>query len=147
MRRWTNSLVAVVLFVWSVSGTLLVPIQAQCKSDMVVMEHHAATMSHDCCQKKAHCTAAETETPECPMHRPAPVKQCDDSHACCAWMQREDQHQISVMQERSPNQEPVVLSSGSVLLPSTTEHFPLICLRDGARYERPVFDFKSDFRI
>lgn len=152
--RW---LMAVVITLWAVAGAAALPEMPtmQCR-DMAQqsgcdrMQHDSAGQvpsQHECCNKKAQPVHAKM--PCCPDQQGTMPRSCGMSEvACCAVTGREETRSTAKPEKTHGDEAPTLQLANSRSRPS----LPMFDRRDrhlcdGLRFEKPVFDLKTDLRI
>ncbi len=113
------------------------------------MPHHATTGNHSCCQKKPKAKRIAMTMPCCPVQQGPMPNSCGSSAAeCCAVTTRDDSERRTAKPERSTRgEQPAQIASRSSVELQSPGRQKISELTEGTRYERPVFDLKTDLRI
>jgi len=154
-RRAGHLVVATIVLIWAAMATPMVPLMAvECghaKQKPVCHDTQSSPENnHACCPKKAKSESTPPPMPGCPMHEGLPPSSCMDSTlSCCALEERESITRRTVKPEKKSTDETVaaqvvVANASHSLSPRPGLEWQL---RDGLRYEKPVLESKTDFRI
>ncbi len=161
LARWARTVshtgLASLVFLWAVTGAMLLPAPAaaQCRTKMLKSACHGAMQhgemnEHACCNRKPQPPPSEKKMPCCPMHEGMLPTPCGGAVAsCCPDASSEETNRRSARTEKnkSDDQHPEqrTLAAANAIRPPSLPRNPY--LRDGTRYERPVFELKTDLRI
>ena len=156
--RW---LMATVVALWTIAGSWAMPLaSAECAAmaqnsgcergaHHAAMPHHSKNPSpnHDCCKKKPKPVRAKM--PCCPEQPGSMPRTCGMSEvACCAVTSREDARRTA-KPERAMDRKTQAIRQTKTLAESSPGVLDWCDrnLRDGLRYERPIFELKTDLRV
>ena len=154
---------------WAVTGISAMPLMSAAECAEMAQgascdrsQHHAAmphhttkqnpTSQHDCCKKKTKTKPAPTQSsmPGCPMHEGLLPRTCGMAEVtCCALVGREETARRTAKPEKSKGSDsPDLLMAKAQpgLMPEMFDRRDRH-LEGKLRYERPVFDLKTDMRI
>lgn len=114
------------------------------------MPHHSKLPSpHECCKRKSKPkTTHASMVPCCPPQEGTLPRTCGMAEvSCCAIVGRDETRRTAKPEKTSRDQKPVLVEAeyqtrSAPVLERRDRH-----LRDGLRYEKPVFDLKTDLRI
>ena len=152
---------------WAVTGTTAMPLMSAAECHDMAMgsgcdrmphaatPHHSSKQNsapqHECCKKKAKGKPGPVKAsmPGCPMDEGQMPRTCGMAEvSCCAVMGREEVRRSAKPENSRETDAPALLLTKARPGPSTAsfDHRDRH-LSDGLRYEKPVFDLKTDLRI
>jgi hypothetical protein len=159
---------AAIIALWAVSGAAAAPLMsaAECRDigmssgcdrmNHAAMPHHASEQSspanHECCKKKSKGKPGpvKAQMPNCPMDEGQMPQTCGMAQvSCCALMGREQTARRAAKPENTKGNETPALLLTKARPGPTSASFDRRDrhLSDGLRYEKPVFDLKTDLRV
>ena len=155
---------ATVIALWALTGNSMVPLMSahECRDMMMagMSSHHAATPhhqtktvlspNHECCKRKQQKPKpVKAEMPCCPELPGSMPRTCGMAElACCTLTAREESRRTAKTEKRKSNETPELALANELSSPSIagfSERDRHLC--DGLRYEKPVFDLKTDLRV
>lgn len=167
-EKCSRGLMAAIIGLWAIAGTSAMPLMsaAECR-DMAMNSgcdrmHQAATphrtskqgssANQECCKKKPLGKPAPVKAgmPGCPMHEGLMPRTCGMAElSCCAVMGREPTARRAAKPENTKGNETPSLLLAKIRSGPSAASFDRRDrhLSDGLRFEKPVFDLKTDLRV
>lgn len=150
---------AAVIAAWALTGGSMMPLMSAHECHDMMMQgtsaHHAATphhekkssSAHECCRRKK-AKPVKASMPCCPEQPGSMPRTCGMAEmVCCTLPSREDSRRTAKTEKSygadAPQMSPANARSAS---DQQASHRGDENLWDGSRYERPVFDLKTDMR-
>ena len=158
--KCTRWLMAAVIAVWALTGGSMVPLMwaHECRDMMMsgmsmpnaATPHHGEAShspNHECCKRKK-TKPVKASMPCCPDQPGSMPRTCGMTElACCTIPSREETRRTARVEKRNGNEDPeLALAKAPPGEEQRAGEQVDGNLRDGFRYERPVFDLKTDLR-
>lgn len=158
--KCTRWLMAAVIAAWALVGGPIVPLMAahECRDMMMsggMSTHHAAmphhdknsSPNHDCCKRKK-AKPAKASMPCCPEQPGSMPRSCGTAEmVCCTLPGREETRRTAKVEKSRGSDAPeVALTKAGGASDRESSRLRDDNLRSGLRYERAVFDLKTDMR-